>query len=134
MSECPVVFINHFVPQLEGELESMSIISCTGCGKKISTLSPVCPHCGHQSGEVSDEKRAVLQFRKIRDRIYKLNMYSYAVISLFLVAFAWYWWDTAGFEYASSAGPYYLMGLSAVGYIAIRVLLFKAKQEKKQLQ
>jgi len=112
----------------------MSIISCTGCGKKISTLAPTCSHCGQQIGEVTDEDKAVFQFRKIRDRIYKLNMYSYAVISLFLVAFAWYWWDTAGFEFASSAGPYYLMGLSAVAYIVIRVLLFKAKLEKKQLQ
>ena len=110
----------------------MAIVSCTECGKKISSLATICSHCGHQTGEVSDEDLAILESRKLRDRIYRLNMYSYSVISLFVFAFAWYWWDSAGFELASSAGPYYLMGISAVAYLGVRVLLFRAKRERKK--
>ena len=38
----------------------MAIVSCTECSKKISSLAPVCSHCGHQTGEVSDEDLEIL--------------------------------------------------------------------------
>jgi len=85
-------------------------------------------------GEVSAEQIAVFQARKQRDRIYQLNMISYAVITAFVAAFGWYWWDSGGFEHQSSSGPFILMGIAAVAYLFVRVLLFRSRQRQKALR
>ena len=109
----------------------MSIIACPECGKKISSQAAICSHCGFQLGEVSEEDREIFRARKLRDRIYRLNMSSYAAITLFLLGFGWYWWDSRGFVEPPTAGPFVVMGVAALGYLAIRVLLFRARQERK---
>jgi len=112
----------------------MAIIACPECGKKISSHAPMCTHCGFQVGEVSEAQLEVFRARKLRDKIYHLNMISYAVISVFVAAFAWYWWDSGGFEHRSSAGPFILMGLAAVAYLLVRVLLFRGRHRQKVLR
>lgn len=112
----------------------MAIITCPECGKKISSRAPICSYCGFQMGEVSEEQLAVFRARKLRDRIYHLNMISYAVISAFVSAFGWYWWDSGGFEHQSSAGPFILMGFAAVAYLLVRVLLFRNRHRQKVLR
>ncbi len=112
----------------------MAIIACPECGKKISSHAPICSHCGFQKGEVSEEQLAVFQARKLRDRIYHLNMISYAVITAFVAAFGWYWWDSGGFEHQSSSGPFILMGLAAVAYLSVRVLLLRIRHRQKTLR
>lgn len=84
-------------------------------------------------GEVSSEELAIYQARKLRDRVYHLNMISYAVITVFVAGFGWYWWDSAGFSQASSAGPFALMGVAAIAYLVVRGFLFRARQQKKAL-
>ena len=84
----------------------MSIIACPDCGKKVSSQAPICSHCGYQLGEASEEDRAVFEARKLRDRIYRLNMSSYLVITVFLAGFGWYWWASAGFTKMPSMGPF----------------------------
>jgi len=106
----------------------MTIIACPECGKKISSHAPICSYCGFQMGEVSEEQLAAFQARQLRDKIYHLNMISYTVITAFVAAFGWYWWDSGGFEHQSSSGPFILMGLAAVAYLLIRVLLFRNRQ------
>jgi len=112
----------------------MSIIPCSECGKKVSSLTAICPHCGHQAGEASDEDLAIFRARKLRDRIYRLNMVSYLVITLFLAAFGWYWWDSSGFSQASSAGPFILMAITAIAYLVVRALLFHARSQQKSMR
>ncbi len=112
----------------------MSIVTCPQCGNKVSSLAKLCLHCGCQRGELSDEQSLVFRQRQARENVYHLNMTSYAVISVFLGAFAWYWWGTSGFERPSSAGPYILMGLSAFAYLFVRVLLFQARSKQKELK
>lgn len=112
----------------------MAIIACPECGKKISSHAPICTHCGFQMREVSEEQFAVFQTRKLRDNIYHLYMISYVVITAFVVAFGWYWWDSGGFEHQSSAGPFILMGLAAVAYLFVRVLLFRKRRRQKVLR
>ena len=112
----------------------MSIIPCPECGKKVSSLTPICPYCGHQSGEVSEEDLAIFRARKLRDRIYRLNMASYLVITVFLAAFGWYWWDSSGFSQASSAGPFILMAIAAIAYLTVRALLFYARSQQKAMR
>lgn len=112
----------------------MTIIACPECNRKISSQTAICTYCGYQLGEVTETDLAVFRARKLRDRIYRLNMASYAVITVFIGAFAWYWWDSRGFSGASSAGPFILMGLAATAYLVVRALLFRGRQVQKSMR
>jgi sulfite exporter TauE/SafE len=85
-------------------------------------------------GEVSEEDLEVFRARRLRDRIYRLNMISYAVITVFVGAFGWYWWDSKGFVQTPTAGPFVLMGLAAVAYLVVRAFLFRNRQIQKELR
>jgi hypothetical protein len=112
----------------------MSIIACPECGKKISSRAALCSYCGFQLGEVTDQDIEVFKARRLRDRIYRLNMTSYAVITAFVGGFGWYWVDTKGFVEPSSTGPFILMGLAAVAYLVVRALLFRSRQQRKAMR
>lgn len=112
----------------------MSIIACPECNKNISSKAAICRNCGHQFGDVTEEDLAIFRARKLRDRIYRLNMISYLVITIFVAGFAWYWWASKGFSEPSSIGPFILMGLSAMAYLVVRVLLFRARQLRRAMQ
>ncbi len=112
----------------------MAITSCPECSKKISSRSAICPSCGFQFGEASEEDLEIFRARKLRDRIYHLNMASYLVITVFVAAFGWYWWASRGFTEPSQAGPFILMGISAVAYLVVRGLLFQARQKRKAMR
>ena len=110
----------------------MAIIKCPACGKRTTEISSLCPHCGFNRAQVDEERRLELRRRKLRDRVYHLKMTSYAAISVFLAAFGWYWFDTSGYQQQSSYGPIILLVLGSVAYLAIRVLLFRAKKQLKK--
>ncbi len=112
----------------------MAIVACPECGKKISSQTPVCSNCGFEQGEVSEADLDVFRARRLRDRIYRLNMVSYVAITVFVAGFGWYWWDSAGFSQTSSKGPFVLMGLAAVAYLAVRALLFRSRQQRKAMR
>ena len=112
----------------------MSIINCPECSKKMSSKAAMCHNCGFARGEVSDEDLEVFKARKLRDQIYRLNTISYAVITVFVAGFGWYWWDSEGFSQMSSTGPFVVMGLSAVAYMVVRAFLFRAKARRKALR
>ena len=105
----------------------MSIVACPECGKKISSQAPICRYCGFETGDVSEEDRAVYRARRLRDRIYRLNMASYLVITVFLAGFGWYWWASAGFRRHG-------VGIAAVAYLVVRGLLFQARHQRKVLR
>lgn len=113
----------------------MSIVPCPQCGKRISTQAPICDHCGYSSDEADEEASRRFRERKLRTRIYRLNMATYAVMTTVIMAFAWYWIDTGGFyRPADTRGPWYLMIVAAVAYLVVRVLLFRARREKRAVQ
>lgn len=110
----------------------MSIIACPQCGKRISSLAPICDHCGYRSGEASEEDLQRFRDRKLRKQIYRLNMATYTIMAVVLLAFGWYWAATNGFQaHANTNGPYYLTGASAVAYVVVRVMLFQARRQRK---
>ena len=69
----------------------MAIIACSECGRKISSHAPICSHCGLEIDDVSEEQLEVFRERKLRDKLYHLNMISYLVITVFVAAFGWFW-------------------------------------------
>ena len=75
----------------------MALINCPSCRKRISNVLNICPHCGFALGEVTEDQIREFERRKQRDRVYHLKMTSYAVMTLFVAAFGWYWWESAGF-------------------------------------
>ena len=112
----------------------MAITSCPECNKKISSKSVICAHCGIQLGEASEEDMEIFRARKLRDRIYRLNMRSYLVITVFVAAFGWYWYASRGFTEPSQSGPFILMGVSAVAYLVVRGFLFQARHQRRAMR
>ena len=112
----------------------MTVIACPDCNKKISSRTAICSYCGYQLRDVTEADLVVFRARKLRDRIYRLNMTSYAVITVFIGAFGWYWWDSRGFSGASSIGPFILMGLAASAYLVVRALLFRSRQVQRSMR
>ena len=111
----------------------MAIINCPSCNKKISDVTTMCPNCGFKRGDVSEEQMLEFRRRKLRDHVYHLNMTSYVVLTLFLAAFGWYWWETSGFQEQSPRGPVLLLALGTVAYVLIRVLLFMTRRQLRQI-
>ena len=111
----------------------MSRVACPECKKEISNQAAICRYCGHELGDVTEQDREIFRARKLRDRIYRLNMWSYLVIAVFLGGFGWYWFDSAGFSQKSSSGPFILMGIAAVAYLIVRGLLFQARGQRKAM-
>lgn len=109
------------------------IISCPNCRKQISSKADVCPHCEFARGEISDEQLTEFARRKLRDRIYHLKMWSYGAFTVALAAFGWYWYASSTFQRPATFGPILLLALAAVGYLVIRVLLFAARRNLRQL-
>jgi hypothetical protein len=112
----------------------VSIIACPECGKDISSRAVICSHCGFQLGAATEQDLAVFQARRLRDRIYHLNMISYGVITLFLGSFGWYWVESSGFTRPPTAGPLVLMGVAAAAYVVVRALLFRNRQLRKAMR
>jgi ribosomal protein L37E len=112
----------------------MAIIACPNCGKKISSRTAICSHCGFEFGEVTEQDLERYRARKFRETRYRLNMASYAVISVLLGAFGWYWWDSKGFVEPPSNGPLILMGLAALAYMVVRAFLFRNRQLEKSMR
>jgi len=112
----------------------MSIVFCSACGKKISDKTTLCGHCGFQRGEVSEEQLARFGQRKARDAVYRWKMSSYAVLTAFVAGFGWYWWESDGYQQATSSGPFIVMAVSALAYLVVRAFLFQARRKLKLLQ
>ena len=112
----------------------MSVVACPQCGNKISSLAKVCLHCGSKRDGSRDEQSPVWRQRQAREKVYRLKMTTYAVLTVLLAAFAWYWWESSDFAQRSSAGPFIVMGLSGFAYLIVRVLLYQAQRKLKELK
>ena len=111
----------------------MSLVACVQCGKQISSQALMCLHCGTVKSDITDDQQLTLNKRKIREKIYHLNMFSYAVMTVFGVGFAWYWVQSGGFFLPTGKGPFYVMGSMVLVYLGVRVMLVKAQREQRAL-
>ena len=112
----------------------MTILGCPKCEKLISSRTALCPYCGFEQGEASEEDLKEYRRRKMRDRIYRLKMTSYLALTLLIAAFGWYLQATQWFQQRSSIGPYILFAIGAFAYFVVRVFLFRAKVALRKLQ
>jgi uncharacterized membrane protein YvbJ len=110
------------------------IINCPNCGKPVSSKAVLCSHCGYELGEVSEEQLQEFERRRLRDRIYRLRMTSYAAITALVAACGWYWWESRDFSGPPSIGPVTLMAAGTLGYVVVRGLLFNARRAMKKLR
>lgn len=111
----------------------MAIINCPGCSQKISSQAAICPHCGFQRGDVDPDAAAEFQRRQLRDKVYKLRMLSYVAITIFVIGFGWYWWDTSGFQQLANMPPLVVIAVGFIAYLVVRVLLFTTRRKQREL-
>lgn len=111
----------------------MAIVACPKCDKNISSHINLCPYCGFQRGEVAEEQLLEFRRRKLRDHIYHLKMTSYVTLAMLIAAFGWYLVDTSNFQRMSSMGPVMLFSAGALGYMVVRIYLYKAKAALRKL-
>ena len=104
------------------------IINCPTCRKPMSSKAVACSNCNTERGELSDEQLSELSRRRLRDRIYRLKMASYAAISVLLAAAGWYFYEASDLDLTPSTGPLILVAVGAVAYVLVRALLFSAKR------
>ena len=107
------------------------IINCPSCRKPMSSKAPACPSCDTERGDLSDEQLSELSRRRLRDRIYRLKMASYAAISVLLAAAGWYFYEASDLDLTPSTGHLVLVALGSVAYVIVRALLFAAKRALK---
>ncbi len=107
------------------------IINCPSCRKPMSSKATVCPNCGAERGELTDEQLSELSRRRLRDRIYRLKMASYAAISVLLAAAGWYFYEASDLDLTPSTGPLLLVAIGSVAYVVVRAFLFSAKRALK---
>lgn len=111
----------------------MAIVACPKCEKLISSRVNLCPYCGFVQGETSEEELKEQRRRALRDRIYRLKMFSYLALTLLIASFGWYLHATQWFQQRSSIGPYILFALGAFAYFVVRIFLFRAKMALRKL-
>ncbi|MDX1554601.1 MAG: hypothetical protein R3212_01100, partial [Xanthomonadales bacterium] len=64
-----------------------------------------------------------------------LKMATYAVMAVVAVAIGWYWVESGGLVLVvESRGPLYLLMASAVAYVVVRVMLYRARRQQKALR
>ena len=73
----------------------MAIINCPSCGRRISNRAGQCPFCNFKltdagPGISADEARR----RQQRQQMYRLQMQTYAAVTLSVIGFAWFWYET----------------------------------------
>jgi apolipoprotein N-acyltransferase len=69
----------------------MAIVKCPACGKRISSLAKVCPHCGAGLGAMKPADLDQLARRRWRQQADRAANATYIALAM-LVAGAIWWW------------------------------------------
>lgn len=104
----------------------MAIISCPGCGKRISDRQISCPHCGFALGgaDLSKQERDDLieraRVRKKRQLIYRIEIAAVAVVTVFAALFAAYFFYGEDLSDTQRLLYYYGFAGLSIGFIGLR--------------
>jgi hypothetical protein len=69
----------------------MAIIQCPNCGKRISSMVQVCPHCDTGLAELSAEDQERLQVRRWKRQLYQAANLSYIALTMLTIGAIWWW-------------------------------------------
>lgn len=117
----------------------MSLIKCPSCQKQISNKADVCHHCDYSFNQSEDDlqRLKVLNYRKYRDKMYRLKMLTFtamAIAVLGLVPMLWAYAQAIDYGFNVSIinhwGIYVIMAGFAL-YVVIRVLMLATKRKYK---
>ncbi len=100
----------------------MALITCTGCGERISSQYAHCPHCGQATNPEIASSDAVTvparQQKKLRQRTQDL---SHLALLAMVAGSIWYYIDSQGLKQPAGDGPIWLMGAGASLYLYLRI-------------
>lgn len=117
----------------------MSLISCPKCHQKISDKSSECTHCHFSFVNNAEEieRLKVLNFRKYRDKMYRLKMLSFIAMAIALIGTVPMLWDyLKAIDYGFQANilNHWGIKLLVIGfamYVIVRVLMLTTKRNFK---
>ena len=111
----------------------MAITYCINCDKRISDKALACPHCGFSRDQQDSAQVEELLRRKQRQKRYRLNMYSYVALTIFIAGVIWYWVESGGFQTAASIGPMLVLTLGVLSYVVLRgMMIYNRIQARKE--
>ena len=112
----------------------MAIIQCPACGKRISSVNKVCPHCHTGKGVEEDNGSPASVRRVIRERLYRARMGGYVALSVMVLAVLIWWVPSEGRVTAPAQWLQAVFMVGAAGYVVSRYFIFKARQAMRGLQ
>ncbi len=121
----------------------MALINCPSCNNKISNKTAICPTCDYKFDLSVEEleRLKVLNFRKYRDKMYQLKMFTYFAIAIAVTGVVPMFWSYAkAIDYGFNVSilnhwGIYLVVVGFILYVIARVmmLLMKRKHRKSNL-
>lgn len=111
----------------------MAIINCPRCGKRISDLSKVCPHCDLPLGEMSEEDIKQVERQRWSKHVYIARNSAYLGMAALLVgAMWWFMAGTGGLVLPPPPLSVVLLVLGVVVYTGGRGWLFWLKMKRNR--
>jgi len=117
----------------------MSLITCPSCQKKISDKANECNYCSFSLVENHDEieRLKILNYRKYRNKMYRLKMLSFLSIAIAMAGAVPMLWDYAqAIDYGFDAQflnhwGIYLLILGFCCYVILRVFMINTRRSYK---
>lgn len=119
----------------------MALIKCPSCRTQISSVAKACPKCGYSKDErheADPEEVKLFLKRKLRDRMYRLKMFSYVAMSIAMIGALPMLYDyIKGIEDSDPIVLKEHWGMYAVGagflfYVLIRSLMVYTRSDHKK--
>ncbi len=106
----------------------MAIISCPGCGRRISDKSSACAHCDLPLKELSEDELKRTEERRMRRRIWRAKNITYLAMTALVIGAIWWLWAQS--QTPDGTPPMPAMAMVAIGvltYLSGRAWLFWLK-------
>lgn len=119
----------------------MALIKCPSCRTKISTVAEACPKCGFamkKDGKANPDEIKLFLKRQLRDRMYRLRMFSYVAMSITMIGALPMLWDyIKGLEIGEAVvlkdhWGIYAVAVGFICYMITRSIMVHVKSEHKK--
>lgn len=111
----------------------MAIITCPGCGRRISDKSSACTHCDLPLKELSESELERIEQRRMRRKIWRAKNITYlAMTALVAGAIWWMWVQMQNPEGQPPRLAMALIGIGILSYLGGRAWLFWLKVKRNR--